>query len=736
MHSAARTVESLVNSPWRRIGVVAVVAVLPYLALPAGPLLLDAPLAVLANETVQSGPLHDVLAKDFWGFPPDAEFGTRSYRPLVTLTYALQARLVGNSAALYHAADMLLHALAAVLVLLLAERLGLRPGWAVAAGMLFGVHPAHSEAVISVVGRADILAGAGLLAALLFFLEARTRRRSRAWDAAGLACLGASLLCKEYAVVFPFLVVAADLALSRAAPAGAGRTRSRWPVWIAAFLVLGAYLVLRRALFGAVGGVPMLTAADHPLFDAPIEVRWAMAARLMLLAGRLLIFPFGLNHHYRYGTLPIVEGPLDPRALAGLALLVALLGLALWASRRFRSPVPAVAFLLFCLPPLPALNTVSLSGMVFAERFLYLPVAGLALCVAWVGSRAARGRTAAAAAAVLLGCLLLTLAGLTARRVLEWGSAERLARASLARYPGGSEVWTDLGLALGRQGRHEEAVTALQRALEIQPGHPRTWQVYGAALVAAGRFDEGAAAWRRSIELAGDGNGALWRGLGEAQLLGGELDAARDSLLRARALLPGDAPTLGLLATAHLRSGRPEEAVSLLREGLSETPALATLRPLLGQALLRLGQQRLAGDDAASALELAREAVRLEALPPDGLFLAGLLAARAGDRGLARAWIDQALSADPALLVRKREAAARLEREGRLLDAASMLGEILAADPTDTAALFDLGRVLLLAGQPARAVPPLRRGLELEEDERARALLDRALREAGAAAEP
>jgi tetratricopeptide (TPR) repeat protein len=130
-------------------------------------------------------------------------------------------------------------------------------------------------------------------------------------------------------------------------------------------------------------------------------------------------------------------------------------------------------------------------------------------------------------------------------------------------------------------------------------------------------------------------------------------------------------------------------------------------------------------------LESAREAVRLGMLPPDGLFLAGLLASRAGDGAQARDWFDRALAADPGLLARKHDTALRMEREGRLLDAASILREILAADPEHAPTLFNLGRVLLLAGRPAQAVAPLRKGLEIEDDSRARAMLDQALREAG-----
>jgi tetratricopeptide (TPR) repeat protein len=289
-----------------------------------------------------------------------------------------------------------------------------------------------------------------------------------------------------------------------------------------------------------------------------------------------------------------------------------------------------------------------------------------------------------------------------------------------------------LGLAVGAQGRHDEAVDAFERSLKIQPAHPRTWQAYGAALVNVGRHAEGARAWRRCIELSPADSAVLWRGLGEAELLAGNLDAALEALRKAHGLHPEDPSSLFLLGQSLLRAGRAQEAVRLLQEERAARPRHRTLDMLLGQALLRLGQGRLRDGAPEEAVDLAEQAVELGSLPPDGLFLAALLADRAGRRDRAHRWFEAALAAEPELLRRKHEAALALEGEQRYAEAASMLRDILAADPDHAPTLFNLGRLLLLDGRPDQAIPPLRRGLELREDPRARAALDQALREAGA----
>jgi tetratricopeptide (TPR) repeat protein len=171
---------------------------------------------------------------------------------------------------------------------------------------------------------------------------------------------------------------------------------------------------------------------------------------------------------------------------------------------------------------LPGLNLLSIGGVVFAERYLYVPLAGFALFAAWLLERVAvrlpllRPVVVGALALALVACFVLA-----ADRVGDWSSDERLARSSLEVYPGGSEVWRDLGLAVGREGRHAEALAAFERAVELAPRAPQTWKAYATALVNLGQYEEGARAWRECIERTpGETPPALWRGLGEALLYG------------------------------------------------------------------------------------------------------------------------------------------------------------------------------------------------------------------------
>ena len=102
----------------------------------------------------------------------------------------------------------------------------------------FAVLPGHSEAVIAIAGRADLLTTAGSLAALLIW--------SGRWSpGAGGFCFGIALLSKEQAAVVPGLLLCLCWLQHRCAA-----RRWCWTPFGVSGLVLAAYLLLRHTVLG------------------------------------------------------------------------------------------------------------------------------------------------------------------------------------------------------------------------------------------------------------------------------------------------------------------------------------------------------------------------------------------------------------------------------------------------------------------------------------------------------
>ena len=134
-----------------------------------------------------------VFGGPYW--PPD--LGGQMYRPLPLATFAVDWAISHGHPVWFHAMNLLCHAGVAVMVAVAARRWADWSG-ALAAGLLFAVHPVHVEAVANVIGLAELMAAAGVCLAVY----AAVVRQDVLLSGAALV-LG--LLSKENAVVAPAL---------------------------------------------------------------------------------------------------------------------------------------------------------------------------------------------------------------------------------------------------------------------------------------------------------------------------------------------------------------------------------------------------------------------------------------------------------------------------------------------------------------------------------------------------
>ena len=181
------------HAAWRWAGVILLASALAYWGTLSYPFLHDDISVISENPVVQEGRAGEALAKDYWSMRAGEGGRDRLYRPLTTLSLIANRWLADGSAPGgapwgFRAVNVLLNALAALLLFRLGLALGLSMHAAGAAGLLFAVHPLHSEAVLAVVGRADILAAIGVFGGALVLLggASRTGVREAGASRAGL----------------------------------------------------------------------------------------------------------------------------------------------------------------------------------------------------------------------------------------------------------------------------------------------------------------------------------------------------------------------------------------------------------------------------------------------------------------------------------------------------------------------------------------------------------------------
>jgi len=235
---------------------------------------------------------------------------------------------------------------------------------ALAAGLVFAVHPVHVEAVANVIGLAELIAAAGVCLAVY----AAVVRQDVLLSGAALV-LG--LLSKENAVVVPALIGWAWIVGLPSRP-----TSRRMLAFAASWVVIaGAYLAVRSVVLQPYARLHAIA----PVFLGES----ALAGRLTAIAAlgdvlRLLLVPLTLRVDYSPAERTIVRSLLDGRFLIGLACLAVWAGLLVMAWRRQRR-LEAYGLGWIAIAFLPVSNLLFSSGVLLAERTLYLPSVGLAL---------------------------------------------------------------------------------------------------------------------------------------------------------------------------------------------------------------------------------------------------------------------------------------------------------------------------------------------------------------------
>ncbi len=394
-----------------------------------------------------------------------------AYRPLSIWLFSLEWVAGGGAPWVFHAVNIALMAAVVVGVFHLARHLmGARAAW-VAAG-LFAVHPVHVEAVANVVGQEEIVLACLTVSAVLAYLAARRRGTPTQGMRLGLAGLVAlAPLAKEQGFVLPLLLLAAELTLVRDPAPWARRFRALAPTYALMFLALVLVGAARTAVLGGLGAGVIAPSIE----GLGMGSRMLVGLQSIPSWARLLVWPSHLQANYSPPAYGLVSTP-GLRELGGVALLGGLV-LALISTWRRR---PAIAFgLLWSVLTLsPVSNVAFPTGLIIAERTLFLPSVGVVLAVAafadafWPTVTKLPRLLQGAATAVVV--LVLVAGGFyTASRQRVWMSNDVLFAQTVRDAPDSYAAHWVYANWLDEQGATEMALRSYQEAVQALSGRPQ-----------------------------------------------------------------------------------------------------------------------------------------------------------------------------------------------------------------------------------------------------------------------
>jgi len=383
------------------------------------------------------------------------------YRPIPTLSYALDYALWGESPVMFRLGNDLIHGTTTVLLYLLLLLLGIAPLGAVLGAGLFAVHPVHTEVIAVLAYRTTLLAIMFYIGALV--AHCRWNSDSLLGNIAVPLAVALAFLSKESAASVPAALVLMDLALGR-------RFTLRHILYryLPVLVVFGCYMAIRAALVQSAPGSAFAGMGAY--------VKLLTMLKTMALYAKVMLFPWPLCAYYDPSIHAPTDNPFEPGVIMGL---VVVLGWLAGICYSWKKKQRAIAALMLMVPVAlsPYLHLVPFRAIA-GERFLYLASAPLcALAGVGLAALAGRGRwrrpTLVAALAVIMA-----FAGLTGVRNRDWSTNRTILAAKIRDYPESFDAHFAMGrYLLDKENRPEEAIPHIERAIQIWPGFQHARQM-------------------------------------------------------------------------------------------------------------------------------------------------------------------------------------------------------------------------------------------------------------------
>jgi len=356
------------------------------------------------------------------------------YRPLTTMSLALDYQIWRLYPFGYHLTNILMHALNSMLFFFLIFSLFKDIKASFMAAVLFAVHPLNSVSVFYVSDRGTLLSCAFMLSSILSIIGVFRDKRKIGY-LCGVVFFVFALLSKESAVLLPLYLLLVLYCFS------AQQRKKIWIIFLVGVLISIIYLQLRQADYPMISFFASKTSGQ--LDAGSVKSFIAMAATYLFLS----IVPFGIDF---FRKIPVFH------SLWAYAAIVFLVCLTLFALKKKCRPKVFSFSLLWVFAGLFVLYPLMFSrphlGLIMQDNWIYFSSIGFFIVFSEVFHRNIKQRRVVLLSAVLVIASLLFLTNLNARY---WKDDLTYCKPWLSRFP--DNPIATLRLAEYYFSRHEYA---------------------------------------------------------------------------------------------------------------------------------------------------------------------------------------------------------------------------------------------------------------------------------------
>ncbi len=671
--------------------VVVAAALLAYHNSFTGPFIFDDRQSIQENPTIRHlWPVWQPLSPPHWV--------TVDGRPIVNLSLAVNYAISGVEVQGYHALNLTIHILAGLTLFGVVRRTLLQPRLrerfgtvadelALAVAVLWTVHPLQTESVTYVIQRTESLMGLFFLLTLYCLIRGAESPRPRVWYGLCMTACALGMASKEVMVAAPLIVLLYDWVFLASSFREVWRWRTALYVGLAATWLILSVLVATTPRTGTGFGFEGLTPWDYLKTEAGVIVYYL----------RLSFWPHPLV--IDYFDWPIAWS-LKDSFVPGI-VVAGLLGATVWAFRRR----PWMGFLgaWFFLILAPTSSFLPSLGEAAAERRMYLPLAAVIVLVV-VGIYTRLGRRSMPVFLVLA----VGMGFLTVQRNKDYRSGFAIWADAVAKRPENPRAHYNLGVALRRADKVQEAIEQYEEALRIKPDYAEAHCNLGIVLTQSGRVPEAIEHLQHALRVAPDFPDAHCN-LGIALAQAGREQEALGHFEQAVRIDPDYADAQYNLGVALEQAGRMREAVEHYEQAVRINPDYADVHYNLGLALTRLGR-------LPEAIEHYQQALRVQPDVAEVYYNLGIALAQAGRVPEGIEHLEHALRIKPDYAEAHCNLGIALAQAGRIPEAIEHLEHALRIEPDFTEAHYNLGVALAQAGRIPEAIAQHEQALRIKPD--------------------
>lgn len=677
---------------WGHLLLLFAAAILPYVHTFGGDFIWDDDFLIKENPYIRS--LHradDLFSLSYWVTENPGTPG--QYRPLRAAVFAVEYALWGLNPLGYRLVNMAVYLLCVYLVYVLAKKIFADRLTALLAGVLFALHPAHTEVTAWIKNLTELLACLFVLLGLWGFTAWEKGKGVWAY-LLSVAVFPLALVSKEASVTYPLLLGVWVL-----------HTRP-WRRWVGGLLrllphavVLAGYAVFLFLVLGK--RVDRVAPPELSPWGHVYVVLWSAWVYL-----RDLFLPLYLNAEH---LIPKEASLADPVPWAAAAALSAMGWL--WSSLRKRDIPAAFALAWIIVALLPVLNIRYITGRPLADQRVFMASVG----ACWLLGRGAASMLRARYAGIphmqfrvvawtSVVMIMVTAGAVTFHRNLVWIDPMLLYEDTVRKSPLAERAHYNLGNTYKAKEEWDKAIQAYKRAIQIQPAFIGSHNNLGLCYAKIGELEKAEQEYLIALRIQPKAIPTLMN-LGTLYLRMERTQLAYEQFQRVLSIDPENSDAYLHLGDIHAAQGRWPEAESAFRRAVELDPDNKEAQEQLAEVALRLRQHR---DETLQELEQS-----LKANPDDydAWMLMGNVLAQKGQTPEALKAYDRALGIDPKDFRAHIQKGLALETNGDLEGAKREYGMAMSLDTGAPVGHLRMGAILLKEGRFDEAEVHLREAL-------------------------